>query len=201
LDSELQLIERARNGERAAFDSLVGIYKGKAFALAYNFTGNTEDAKDVLQEAFVKAYLNIKKFRGGSTFYTWFYRILLNQYKDILRRKRTRIKVLVDAPGPMDENDDAPAEAVDNSPGPGTALLNKEIREKADEAINMLPEKQKTTFILKHMHGMKLSEIAGIIGCSESTAKVHLFRATKNLQKALSPYRASQKSISYDYTD
>jgi len=189
LDPELLLIERARNGERAAFDSLVDMYKGKAFALAYNFTGNAEDAKDVLQEAFVKAYLNIGKFRGGSAFYTWFYRILLNQCKDVLRKKQARIKVLVEAPEPADEDGEAPvAEAVENRPDPGKALLNKEIREKVDEAINRLPEKQKMTFILRHMHGMKLGEIAGMIKCSESTAKVHLFRATRNLQKALSPY-------------
>ncbi|MDD4879795.1 MAG: sigma-70 family RNA polymerase sigma factor [Candidatus Omnitrophica bacterium] len=188
MDQELLLIERARNGERAAFDSLVDIYKGKAFALAYNFTGNAEDAKDVLQEAFVKAYLNIKRFRGGSAFYTWFYRILVNQCRDALRKKQSKMKVLVDMPEPANEDDAAPFEAIENGPGPGEALLNKEIREKVDGAINMLPEKQKMTFILRHMHGMKLGEIAGIIKCSESTAKVHLFRATKNLQKALSPY-------------
>ena len=188
MDPELLLIERARNGERAAFDSLVDISKGTAFALAYNFTGNAEDAKDVLQEAFVKAYLNIKKFRGGSAFYTWFYRILVNQCRDVLRKKQSRLKVLVDTPGPVDEDDEAPVEAVEGGPDPGEALLNKEIREKVDEAINKLPEKQKMTFILRHMHGMKLGEIAGVIRCSESTAKVHLFRATKNLQKALSPY-------------
>ncbi len=188
MDPELLLIERARNGERAAFDSLVDMYKGKAFALAYNFTGNAEDAKDVLQEAFVKAYLNIGKFRGGSAFYTWFYRILLNQCKDVLRKKQARIRVLVEVREPADEDDEAPVEAVDNGPGPRKALLNKEIREKVDEAINRLPEKQKITFVLRHMHGMKLGEIADMIKCSESTAKVHLFRATKNLQKALSPY-------------
>lgn len=188
MDPELLLIERARNGERAAFDSLVDIHKGKAFALAYNFTGNAEDAKDALQDAFVKAYLNIGKFRGGSAFYTWFYRILLNQCRDVLRKKQARLKVLVDAPEPVDEDDAAPVEAVEGGPGPGETLLNKEIREKVDEAINKLPEKQKMTFILRHMHGMKLGEIAGVIRCSESTVKVHLFRATKNLQKALSPY-------------
>ena len=152
MDSELQIIERARNGERAAFDSLVGIYKGKAFALAYNFTGNAEDAKDILQDAFVKAYMGIKKFRGGSAFYTWFYRILLNQCRDALRRKRTRLKVLVDAPEPRDEDDDAPVEAQDSGPGPGEALLNKEIREKVDEAVNMLPEKQKMTAMKNNIY-------------------------------------------------
>ena len=197
MDTELLLIERVRNGERAAFDSLVGIYKGKAFAIAYNFTGNAEDAKDVLQDAFVKAYLNIGKFRGGSAFYTWFYRILVNQCRDVLRKKQTRLKVLVDTPDPVDEEDETPVEAVDSGPGPRESLLNKEIREKVDEAINMLPEKQKMTFILKHMQGMKLSEIAGVIKCSESTAKVHLFRATKNLQKALSPYITTEGGEEY----
>ena len=197
MDQEFLLIERARNGERAAFDLLVDTHKGKAFALAYNFTGNAEDAKDVLQEAFVKAYLNIKKFRGGSTFYTWFYRILLNQCRDSLRKKQTRIRVLVDAPEPVDEDDERGIEAVDSGPGPGEALLNKEIREKVNEAVNKLPEKQKAVFILKHIQGMKFSEIAGLIRCSESTAKVHLFRATRNLQKALSPYLKTEGGGQY----
>jgi len=188
LDSEPRLIERARNGERAAFDSLVDMHKGKAFALAFHFTGNVEDAKDLLQEAFVKAYVNIRNFRGGSTFYTWLYRILVNLCRDFLRRKRTRLKVLVDAPEPPDEEDEILLEAVDEGPGPADALLNKEIREKVDEAINMLPERQRSVFILKHIQGMKLDEIALVMNCSESTAKVHLFRATKSLQKFLSPY-------------
>lgn len=188
MDSELQLIERARNGERAAFDSLVDMHKGKAFALAFHFTGNAEDAKDLSQEAFIRAYVNIKSFRGGSNFYTWLYRILVNLCRDFLRKKRTRLKVLVDAPEPPDEGDEMPVEAVDSGPGPEDALLNKEIREKADEAINMLSERQKSVFILKYMQGMKLDEIASVINCSESTVKVHLFRATKSLRKFLSPY-------------
>jgi len=188
LDPELQIIERARNGERAAFDSLVDLYKGKAFALAYSFTGNAEDAKDILQDAFVKAYVGLKDFRGRSAFYTWFYRILVNLCRDFLRRKRTRLKVLVDAPEPPDEDNDAPVEIAETGPGPDEMLLNKEIREMADKAINMLPERQKTTFILRHVHGMRLNEIAEIMHCSESTAKVHLFRASKSLQRSLSPY-------------
>lgn len=192
MDSELRLIERARNGDRAAFESLVDTHKGKAFALAFHFTGNVEDAKDLLQEAFVRAYVNIKKFRGGSSFYTWFYRILVNLCRDFLRRKRTRLKVLVDAPELPDEEDEMPLEAADRGPGPGEILLNKEIREKVDEAVNMLPERQKSAFILKHMQGMKSGEIASVMDCSESTAKVHLFRATKSLQKFLSPYLVTE---------
>ena len=191
MDPELRLIERARNGDRAAFESLVDTHKGKAFALAFHFTGNVEDAKDLLQEAFVRAYVNIKKFRGGSSFYTWFYRILVNLCRDFLRRKRTRIKVLVDAPEPPEE-DETPLEAADRGPGPGEILLNKEIREKVDEAVNMLPERQKSAFILKHMQGMRSGEIASVMDCSESTVKVHLFRATKSLQKFLSPYLVTE---------
>ena len=188
MDSELRLIERARNGERAAFDSLVDAHKGKAFALAFHFTGNVEDAKDLLQEAFVRAYVSIKRFRGGSSFYTWFYRILVNLCRDFLRRKQVRFKILADAPDPKGEEDEVTLEAVDKEPSPEDALLNKEMREKVDEAINKLPERQKSAFILRHIQGMKLDEIASVMGCSESTAKVHLFRATRSLQKFLSLY-------------
>jgi len=182
VDQETGLIERAKNGERAAFDSLVDMHKEKAFALAFSFIGNVEDAKDVLQEAFVKAYVGVINFRGSSRFYTWFYRILVNQCKDFLRKKKARSGVFLDPlPAFEEDGDDAP-EAVDPAPLPSQAALDRETRQMINEAISGLPEKQKAVFMLKHIQGMKLNEIAETVGCSESTAKVHLFRAVRGLR-------------------
>lgn len=193
MDSELQLIERARSGERAAFGSLVDIHKGRAFALAFHFTGNAEDAKDVLQDAFVKAYIGIKDFKGASGFYTWFYRILVNLCRDFLRRKKAKTMIFMEPfELPLEEDDNAASEAADKMPDPSEAVVNKEIKEKVDEAVSRLPERQRTVFILKHIQGMRLNEIAAVIDCGESTARVHLFRAEKALQEMLAPYLSAK---------
>lgn len=182
MDQESGLIERARNGDRAAFNSLVDMHKEKAFALAFSFIGNVEDAKDVLQEAFVKAYIGVISFRGSSKFYTWFYRILVNQCKDFLRKKKARSGVFLDPlPSPGGDEDNAP-EAVDPAPLPSQAALDRETSQMINDAITALPERQKAVFMLKHIQGMKLNEIAETVGCSESTAKVHLFRAVRGLR-------------------
>ncbi|MFA5093630.1 MAG: RNA polymerase sigma factor [Candidatus Omnitrophota bacterium] len=181
MDPELRLIERARNGDREAFNLLVDLYRERAFSVAFGFTGNTEDAKDALQEAFVKAYISIINFRGSSSFYTWFYRILVNQCKDLLR-KRGIIKRVFSAslPGPYGE--EPAVEAVDTSRGPFDRVLDLETKRLIGEAVDKLPAKQKSVFILRHIEGMKMDEIARVVGCSESTVKVHLFRAVRGLR-------------------
>ncbi len=187
IELESQLIEKVKKGERSAFDSLVDKYKEKAFALAFNMVGNYEDAKDVLQEAFVRAYVNIKDFRGDSNFYTWFYRILVNLCRDFLRRRATVKRVFV-SPQMAEGEGERNIEVADERPNPLETTLNEEVKQMIDEAIDLLPEKQRMVFILKHIQGLKLSEIAVMLNCRESTAKVHLFRAMRNLQKSLSPY-------------
>lgn len=183
MDPELDLIIRAKKGERASFDSLVEIHKERAFALAYHFTGNPEDAKDLSQEAFIRAFVGIRDFRGGSGFYTWFYRILVNLCRDFLRRKKSRSKVFMER-GTLwtgEDTEDMP-EPVDSTPDPSEAVLDGETRQLISEALDKLPERQKAVFVLRHLHGMKLSEISEVVGCSEATAKVHLFRATRGLR-------------------
>lgn len=195
LKLELQLVRRVKTGERAAFDSLIDKYKEKAFALAFNMIGNYEDAKDILQEAFVRAYVNIKSFRENSSFYTWFYKILVNLCRDFLRKKSAQRKVFVEPLKTQDDEEAEAIEATDSSPDPSEAALDKEIQAMAEEAINLLSEKQRTVFILKHIQGMKIYEIAKVLNCNESTVKVHLFRAVRNLQKSLLPYLSIRGGI------
>lgn len=172
---EEHLIGRIQAGDKEAFRDLVSVYRQKAFGLCFSIVGNTEDAKDVLQESFIKAFVNIEKFRQGSSFYTWFYRIVVNTSRDHLR-KRYRENVLS-----FDESIETPDEKTDE-------VLVTELRESINEAVKTLPEKQRICFVMKHINGMKIKEIAVIVNCRPSTVKIHLFRAVRNLQKRLEEY-------------
>jgi len=185
IDKEKALIMRMKQNERSAFDELVCIYRNKGFAVAYNFVDNPEDAKDVLQETFIKVYLNIKKFKEQAKFSTWFYRIVVNCSLDFLRRRKTMRKVftqnLLDEEGKVQQFEDKRYE-------PGRILMNEELSSVLDNCISELPEKQKVCFILKHQNGLSNQEIARVLKCTISTVKVHLFRAVRNLQEKLSGY-------------
>lgn len=185
INKEKTLILRMKQNERSAFDELVCIYQNKGFAIAYNFVGNPEDAKDVLQEAFIKVYLNIKKFKEEAKFSTWFYRIVVNCSLDFLRRKKTMCKVFTQ--NLLDEEDKV-QEFEDKRYEPGRILMNEELSIVIDNSILELPEKQKVCFILKHQNGLSNQEIAQALKCTISTVKVHLFRAVRNLQEKLSGY-------------
>ena len=190
IDNEDQIIQRVKNGDQNAFCELVEKYKDKALNIAFSFCRNHEDAKDVSQEAFIKAFKTIKDFRSESRFYTWFYRILINLCKDYLRRKmknkaiNANIKINNEA-----QKEESIFEIIASGlPGPKEQLLNKELGEQLTEALDSLPEQQKRVFTLKNIHGLKISEIADIIKCAEGTIKAHLFKATLNLQEKLTVY-------------
>lgn len=183
--NERELIERLRQGERPAFDTLVELYKNKGLAICYNLLGNLEDAKDVLQEAYIKVYLNIKGFKEKAKFSTWFYRIAVNCSLDFLRRQKARNKVL--QPAVVDE-EGKEKEAEDMRYEPRRVILNQELAANLDKCIAELPKMQKLCFVLKHQSGLSNAEISQTLSCGLSTVKVHLFRAVHNLQDMLSAY-------------
>lgn len=170
---EYELIDRAKGGERPAFDELVKRYRKKALMLAFSVVGREEEAKDIAQEAFIRAFFGIKRFRGDSSFYSWLYRIVLNLCKDYFRKK----KCIDLRPLPPPPKEAAAKEAVDN----------KELGRMIDEAVSRLPEKQRFAFMLKHFQGMHTAEIALTLGCARSTIKVQLFKAVRNLRRQLEP--------------
>lgn len=173
-----QIIEQIKGGDKGAFRQLVEPYRNRAFGLCYSLLGNTEDAKDILQEAFIKAYRNISRFKKASSFYTWFYTIVVNTARDFLRKRGRREEPLSD-------------EIADLSLSPASLALNSELNKLLEQAIQKLPEKQRLSFTMKHINGMKVLEIAGILHCRPATIKVHLFRAVRNLQKILMPQLAN----------
>jgi RNA polymerase sigma-70 factor (ECF subfamily) len=189
---EQEIIEKAKSGDNDAFCKLVEQYKEKALSIAFSLCTNYEDAKDLSQEAFIKAFKKIKDFKGDAQFYTWFYRILVNICRDYLRWKarhkmfdkviKFRMKDGVSDRGDIFEN------IASDFPDPGKHLLNKELRIQLESAINSLPEKQRTVFILKNFHGLKISEIAEIMHSKVGTIKAHLFKAIQSLQHKLKSY-------------
>ena len=170
-----QLIDKVKAGDQGAFRELVALYRNKAFGLSYHIVGNVEDAKDILQEAFIKAYKNVGRFRKGSSFYTWFCSILVNTARDYLRKR-------------VYQKGQLPQEIADFHLNTERLVLADELKRLLDVAINQLAEKQRLSFVMKHIDGMKINEIAQILHCRPSTVKIHLFRAVRNLQKKLSPY-------------
>jgi len=187
VDKETFLIQHIKQGERASFDALVSLYQQKGLGIAYNMIGNLEDAKDVLQEAFVKVYLNIKGFQERAQFNTWFYRIVVNCSLDLLRKKKRMesifINSIIDEDGKEKE-----LEIADSRFEPGRITIERELGRNLEDSIAKLSEKQRTCFVLKHQNGLSIEEISQILKCSPATVKVHLFRAIGNLRKSLSKY-------------
>ncbi len=185
---ENKIIEMAQQGEREAFSLLVEKYKEKAFALCYHFSKNYEDARDILQASFLKAYVNINSFNSNASFYTWFYRIIVNSSMDYLRQKRKSRGIFAEQADLQSfDGELLPKEAKDKRFNPRQHADANNLKEVMSAAIERLPEKQKVAFILKYMQYLKIYEIALILKCRQATVKVRLFRAVQNLQRILQP--------------
>lgn len=189
-DNESVLIANLKQGERQSFDILVNLYQQRGLNIAYNFLGNLEDAKDVLQEAFVKVYLNIKGFESRSKFSTWFYRIVLNCSLDFLRKKKRTARFLESL---TDEEEVKERQIPDSKPDPAKAAIDNELASDLNDCISCLPKNQKECFVLKHQNGLSVSEISQVLKCRPSTVKVHLFRAVHNLRKCMSKNLSERK--------
>ncbi len=188
--SDEDLVRKAKSGDSWAANELFRRYHNKAYSITYAMcSGNSEEAKETLQEAFIKAFQNLNKFREDASFYTWFYRIVVNTCLD-KRRANSRWKRLFSfwpSRGPSEQDDQVefdPRDMTQDS-DPLLAVQNKELGRAMRKAIMNLPEKQRAVFHLKVIEGMKIREVAKIMGSAEGTVKTHLFRAIQNLQEAL----------------
>ena len=188
---DVELVARAQDGDQTAFESLVRQYQGKAYAIAFNMcSGDSEEARELTQEAFLRAFRSLKNFRGKSSFYTWFYRILINTCLDS-RRRRSRWEGIFSF-WRRDKHEKASSDEINAEypdpkeySNPMDALNNKQLAQEIRQALASLPEKQRVVFQLKVLHGMRIREIAKIIGSAEGTVKSHLFRATLFMREAL----------------
>jgi RNA polymerase sigma-70 factor (ECF subfamily) len=186
-----ELIREAQKGDRGAFDSLVRRYDQSVLRLALHMLSNEQDAQDVHQEAFLKAYRHLGNFRFECSFYTWLYRIVTNLCLDQLRRRKSRREdpatVLDSDGGEMDllsnvSDDRAMA-------NPARELDRKHMGESINQALDKLTPRERMVFELKHYQGLKLRTIGEMLSTTEETAKNTLFRATRKLRANLAELR------------
>jgi len=186
--NEETLLQSARNGDLRAFSGLVELYQERAVRVAYSFTGDYEDARDLAQEAFVKAYEKLGNFEGTSLFYTWFYRILANHCKDFLRKKKVRRLISLGLFKNEEDERDPVAEVRSRTRGADEALLDAELGSKISQALEKLPFQQKSAFILRYLEGLSLQEVAESMDLSVGAVKAHLWHAAGKMKKMLGEY-------------
>lgn len=185
------LIQQAQMGDAIAFEELVRQYDRAVLRLAVHLTGSQEDGRDIYQEAFLRAYINLGSFRFECSFYTWMYRIVTNLCLDFLRKKSTRARDLTttisadgEAEAILDRLPDQRATA-----SPERNVLSRDLRKTILRALERLSARERMVFELKHYHGLRLRTVAGILNTSEGTIKNTLFRATHKLRTQLADAR------------
>jgi RNA polymerase sigma-70 factor (ECF subfamily) len=171
------LVDAARRGDRAAFDDLVRVTYSGTYTLAYRLTGNEDDARDVVQDAYLRAYRGLRRFRGDAQFTTWLYRITANCSANLLaRRARTRTEVLAD---------DAPVVDVQPDHDPEGRVAGEDDRARVAGALAGLPWRLREVIVLRDIYDLPHRTIATELGISEAAAKVRLHRARRRLREAL----------------
>jgi len=184
-EDELKLIARCQAGDTAAFNELVTRYRQRAFAMIYNMVRNEQDAWDLTQDGFLKAWKSIGRFRGQSSFFTWLYRILMNVTIDWTRRKQIEGGTEFDDSQGLREIAPGAATAPKGAMEPAANLSDKEIRARIDAAISRLSDEHRQVIVLREIEGLEYQEIAAAIDCSIGTVMSRLFYARKKLQSML----------------
>jgi len=184
----LILVTRAKSGDLSAFDSLIVHYRNRLYSVIYNMTMNADDAADLTQESFVKAFRSLAKFREKSSFYTWLYRIGVNLTLTHLKKRKIRQFFSFDNVSD-DGGINKDLEAVSSTSSTSVKkALNNELHEKLNEALSKLSDKHRTIVVLFEIDGLGHKEIAKIMNCTEGTVRSRLFYAKQQLQSYLSEY-------------
>ena len=180
-----ELVASAQRGDRRAFEELVERHERKAYHIAFDFARDREEAKDLSQEAFLKAFTNLSRFDGRSSFYTWFYRILVNLCLDYKRRQKRAPAETFDENAPSQSD---PSQQPNKPPSPDQQVLARQISLRVGEVLASLPARQRTAFVLKNNQGLSIKEIAELMETAEGTVKVHLHRAVTALREKLADF-------------
>jgi RNA polymerase sigma factor (sigma-70 family) len=186
-DSDWVLVRRVQEGEVAAFDQLVTKYRERVYAVVYNMTSNREDASDLTQDAFIKAFQSINRFQGQSSFFTWLYRIAVNSTLTHLRKAKLRTFFSFEKINEDDKTTEILAQLTDKK-GADRDVYVRELQEKLNEAMQKLSIKHRTVVTLFEIDGLSHEEIAEVVGCSVGTVRSRLHYAKQLLQAELQSY-------------
>jgi RNA polymerase sigma-70 factor (ECF subfamily) len=186
-EEESALVSRARRGDLAAYDDLVKRYQERIYATIYHMTSNHEDANDLAQDSFIKAFQALKSFKGGSSFYTWLYRIAVNKTINFLKQRKNRTHMsLNDMDFNAEHDPDLMALISDNTPRRAAGLT--ELQKKLNEALLKLSEPHRMVVVLHDVQGQSHDEIAEIMDCNIGTVRSRLFYARQQMQSYLADY-------------
>jgi RNA polymerase sigma-70 factor (ECF subfamily) len=181
-ESDPALVARALRGDEAAFQLLTERHSQSVFHLAYRMTGNEQDAEDIVQETFLRAFRNLKRYESRSLFSTWLYRIAANYTVDLMRSR----KRFVD-PAPATSDGDWLNDVASALPTAERLAMSGQIRENIGRAMAQLTAQERSAFVLRHYHELSIEEIGGTLGLGENATKHSIFRAVRKLRRALEP--------------
>jgi RNA polymerase sigma-70 factor (ECF subfamily) len=190
---DLALVQSAREGDMAAFEQLIKRYDRNVFRIANHITQNREDAEDVVQDAFLKAYQKLDQFQGNSKFYTWLVRIAVNEALMKLRKRKASKTVSIDEDVETDEGF-VPREVTDWSPNPEQLYKQAELGDILEKTIQGLPSGFRTVFVLRDVEGLSTEETADALGLSIPAVKSRLLRARLQLRERLSRHFKKNKT-------
>lgn len=188
--SDARAVERTLTGERDAYRVLVERHSRNVFRMAYRMTGNKQDAEEVVQEAFLRAYQKLKQFEGQSNFGTWVYRIAANYGIDRMRQRNAEQsrRQMASRPNEGGLEMDPMMNAKDRAPSPERLAASAQLAAKIKEALDTLTPAERTAIVMRHWEGCAIEEIAAVLKSNSNATKNTVFRAVAKLRKALEPY-------------
>jgi RNA polymerase sigma-70 factor, ECF subfamily len=190
--TDAAVVAQVLAGDKDAFRLLVERHSRSIFRVVYRMTGNQQDAEEVLQETFLRAYKSLGRFESRSNFGTWLYRIAVNRALDLLSSRKTQMQMkdgyqITDSPDPEESRQvQLPAPA----PGPDRLLISSEIKKKVTQALGLLTPAERVAFTMRHMEGQSIEEISQVLNVKTSAAKNCVFRAVQKLRQQLEPFAA-----------
>jgi RNA polymerase sigma-70 factor (ECF subfamily) len=188
--NDVGLVARSRAGDSGAFQTLVERHGRALFRLAYRMTGNPQDAEDVVQDSFLRAYKQLASFDERANFGTWLYRIAANCSIDLVRARKRRNEL---APAERLEMSDPVLELPSPDPTPLRLALSGEAGDRISRAMALLSASERTAFVLRHFEGMGIDEVSIALNCQPGAAKHCIFRAVRKLRRALEPLASAAK--------
>lgn len=187
IPSDLDLVQRVKNGDREAFNLLILKYQRKVSRLVARLVRNPDEADDVVQEAFIKAYRALPQFRGDSAFYTWLYRIAVNTAKNYLASQGRRPRTVGDMSSDEEGESFDVEDVVEDNNTPDAVLHSRQVAEAVNQAIERLPEDLRMAVTLREIEGLSYEEIAQAMDCPIGTVRSRIFRAREAIAQALRP--------------